>query len=146
MLRTLLLLLLLGNALVFSWSRGWLDPMLPAPEQADREPARLDAQVNPGLVRVLTPSGTASTGAGARAPATRCLEVGPFGLVDAAAAESVLESSGLPVGSWERELRGPAQMWLRVPRADAAQRDKLLALAAGSTLLAGGFRACASSP
>ncbi|MBL8289621.1 MAG: hypothetical protein JNL85_16690 [Rubrivivax sp.] len=143
--RTLLLLLLLANALVFSWASGWLDPMLPAPGQAEREPARLEAQVNPGAVKVLAPA-AASEANDARLAAARCVEVGPFGLVDASAAESVLESAGLAAGTWERDLRGPAQVWLRVPRADAAMRDKLQALAAGSTLLAGGFRSCASAP
>ena len=145
MLRTLLMLLLLANALVFSWARGWLDPVLPAPGQAEREPARLEAQVNPGAVKVLTPA-AASDANSARAAAARCVEVGPFGLVDASAAESVLESAGLTSGAWDRDLRGPGQVWLRVPKADAALREKLQALAANSTLLAGGFRSCASAP
>jgi hypothetical protein len=139
MLRTLLLLLVLANLGVFAWSRGWLEPIWVAPDQAEREPARLARQINAEAVRVLP----AASEPVAR-PQLRCVEVGPFGLVDAAAAEALLEAGGLAPGSWERDLRGPAQVWLRVPRADAALREKLQALAAASPLLAGGFRACAT--
>lgn len=145
MLRALLLLLLLGNGLVFAWAQGWLEPFLQAPGQADREPARLAGQVNPDAVRILPATAANETGA-ARAPALRCVEIGPFGLVDAAAAEAALEAGGLATGAWERDLRGPAQVWLRVPRADAATREKLQSLAAGSPLLSGGFRACGTAP
>lgn len=142
MLRTLLLLLLLANAGVFAWSRGWLEPMWVAPDHVDREPARLDRQVNAEAVRVLP----AASEPVARGPALRCVEVGPFGLVDAAAAEAVLEAGGLQPGAWERDLRGPAQVWLRVPRADATMRERLQAVAAASPLMPGGFRACAATP
>lgn len=145
MLRALLLVLLLGNGLMFAWAQGWLEPVLQAPGQADREPARLASQVNPEAVRIL-PAAAANEAGAARASALRCVEIGPFGLVDAAAAEAALEVGGLASGAWERDLRGPAQVWLRVPRADAATREKLQGLAASSPLLAGGFRACGSAP
>lgn len=145
MLRTLLALLLAGNVAVLAWSRGWLEPLARAPDSAEREPARLEAQVNPGAVKVLTPvAASQAMGAAARQAAPRCVELGPFGLVDATAAEAVLESAGLPSGTWERDLRGPAQVWLKVPRADAPLREKLQNLAGSSSLLAGGFKACAN--
>lgn len=149
--RTLLALLLAANVAVFTWAQGWLDPFLPAPGQAQREPARLANQINPGAVRVL-PSNTtavAGEGAGDARTALRCLEVGPFGLVDAAAAEAALESAGLggaTAGTWERDVRGPGQVWLRVPRADAALREKLQGLATSTIVLASGFKPCASAP
>jgi hypothetical protein len=146
MLRTLLLLLLLANALVFAWSHNWLEPLLPAPGQADREPARLASQVHPEAVRILPPTAASDATGAARQSALRCVEVGPFGLVDAAAAEAALEAGGLASGAWERDLRGPAQVWLRVPRADAALRERLQGLAASSPLLANGFRSCAATP
>jgi hypothetical protein len=146
MLRTLFILLVAANIGVFAWSNGWLDPLVPAPGVAEREPARLGAQVNAAAVKVLTPvAASDAIGSAARAAAPRCVELGPFGLVDATAAEAVLEAAGLPAGTWERDLRGPAQVWLRVPRADAAMREKLQSLAASSSLLSGGFRACAPS-
>ncbi|MBI5718540.1 MAG: hypothetical protein HZC37_12730 [Burkholderiales bacterium] len=142
--RTLLLLLLLANGMVFAWAQGWLEPALQAPSLADREPGRLAAQVHAEAVRVLPQA--AGDAAAARPAALRCVEVGPFGLVDAAAAEAVLEAGGFATGTWERDLRGPAQVWLRMPRADAALRERLNGLAATSPLLAGGFRACAATP
>lgn len=146
MLRALLLVLLLANALVFAWAQGWLEPVLHAPGQADREPARLANQVNPEAVRILPAAAATEAVGAARASALRCVEVGPFGLVDAAAAEAALEAGGLAAGTWERDLRGPAQLWLRVPRADAATREKLQGLSASSPLLANGFRACGATP
>jgi len=139
MLRALLLLLVLANLGVFAWSHGWLEPIWVAPDQAEREPARLSRQVNAEAVRVLP----AASEPVVRAQ-LRCVEVGPFGLVDAAAAEAVLEAGGLAPGGWERDVRGPAQVWLRVPRADTALREKLQALAAANPLLASGFRPCAT--
>jgi hypothetical protein len=146
MLRTLLLLLLLANAAVFAWTKGWLEPLWPAPGMAEREPARLAAQVNADAVKVLPAQAGAEAANAVRRAAVRCLEIGPFGLVDAAAAEAALEAAGVSAGSWERDLRGPAQVWLRVARADATLREKLQGLAAGNPLLAAGFRACAGAP
>jgi hypothetical protein len=55
MLRLLVVLLLLANALVLVWSQGWLGGLLPAPGQGQRESARLERQVRPETVRVFTP-------------------------------------------------------------------------------------------
>jgi hypothetical protein len=147
MLRTLLVLLLGCNVLVFAWARGWLEPMFIAPAHVEREPARLAGQVNPDAVRLLAPTAaSAAVGAARQAAAVRCVEAGPFGVVDAAAAVAAMESANLPAGSWERDVRGPAQVWLRVPAADAALRAQLQALATNSTLLSGGFKACGAGP
>jgi len=144
-LRILLLVLLAANGLVFACLQGWLESAWPAPGQAEREPARLSSQVHPEVVTVLPP-GPASAAVGtARQSAIRCVEAGPFGVVDASAAEAALEAAnlpGLPRGSWERDLRGPSQVWLRIPRADAALRAQLQALAAGNAALASGFKTC----
>ena len=142
--RTLLLLLLLANGAVFAWTHGWLEPAVPAPGQAEREPARLVAQVNADAVRILPPG--AAGDATARQAPPRCVEAGPFGLVDATAAEAALEAADLPAGVWERDLRGPTQVWLRVPHADTALRERLQTIAASSAPLAGGFKACATAP
>ena len=142
-LRALLIVLLLANLAVYGWTQGYLEPLLPAPGLAEREPARLANQVNPEAVKVL---GLAAANEATRKVGPRCVEIGPFGLVDATAAEAALESTGIVANSWERDLRGPAQVWLRLPRADAAMRDKLQTLAANSTLLAAGFKSCAPAP
>jgi hypothetical protein len=146
MLRALLLLLLVANAGVFAWTRGWLDPLVPPPGSADREPARPAAQVRPESVRVLPVQVAREAREATQRAAPRCVEIGPFGLVDAARAEATLEAAGLAAGTWERDLREPGQMWLRLPRADAALRERLQALAAGAPVLAAGFKACAGGP
>lgn len=146
MLRGVLLVLVLANAGVYAWSRGWLDPLLPAPGSTEREPGRLAAQVNAESVRVLPAQvAQAAMQDAAQRAAQRCVEIGPFGLVDAAQAEATLEAAGLAAGTWERDLRAAGQVWLRVPRADGALRDKLQALAAGAPVLAAGFKACAAA-
>lgn len=145
MLRTLLVVLLVANGLVYAWVQGWLESAWPAPGQAEREPARLAGQVNPGAVAVLPPGPASAAMGAARQSAVRCVEVGPFGVVDAAAAEAALEAANLPGlqrGGWERDLRGPSQVWLRVPRADAALRTQLQTLASSTAALAAGFKAC----
>ena len=155
MLRTLLVLLLAANAAMWAWTQGWLEPFMPAPGAAEREPARLTSQVRADAVKLVSPAAAvvakasdaaaaAAAAAANSAAASRCVEAGPFGLVDATAAEAALEAGGFAAGSWERDMRGPAQIWLRVPRADATLRDKLQALATGNTALAAGFKACAS--
>ncbi len=144
--RTLLIVLLLANGAVYAWTQGWLEPMFPAPGSSEREPARLTAQVNPEAVKVLPAALANDSASAARRAAARCVEIGPFGVVDATAAEAALEAAGVGAGAWERDLRGPTQVWLRVPKADVAMREKLQSLAAGSTLLAAGFKACATAP
>ena len=53
MLRALVVLLLLANAVFFVWARGWLGV---PPQHSDREPERVLAQVRPELLTVLPPS------------------------------------------------------------------------------------------
>ena len=65
MLRALVVLLLLANALVLAWSFGVLDGLLGRRPDADREPERLQRQVNPELVKLLPLPGQG----GASAPA-----------------------------------------------------------------------------
>lgn len=131
MLRFLVVALLLANALFFAWTRGWLAPGLPPPTHGEREPERVAAQVLAERVTVLP----------AAANGTVCLEAGPFSDTTIAAAQSALEQVGLPAGSWSRVAgAAPGQFWLRVERANAPLREKLLTLAPAA--YAGGFAAC----
>ncbi|MDE2147419.1 MAG: hypothetical protein KGJ24_12080 [Burkholderiales bacterium] len=160
MLRALVALVLLANLLFFGWARGWFEPALPAPRQAEREPERLLAQVHADAVTVLpapaagtsmaaasaasAASATAATEAAASAPAApACLQAGPFAEADLAAAEAALISARLPAAAWTRQpVPGkPGQNWLRVPQADADQQSRLQALPASA--VGGGFRPCA---
>jgi len=131
MLRTLVLLLLLANLVFFGWARGWFAPGWPAPRAAEREPGRLAEQVRPELIQLLSPAAASAAVAAARDAAVACLEAGPYDAAGVAAAEAVLLAAGLAEGSWERRAAPPPsrQLWLRVPRADAAQQARLSALA-----------------
>jgi hypothetical protein len=130
MLRGLLALLVLANVLFFAWTQGWLDAVAPAPQHAQREPARLGAQVRPEVVIVLpgrdgrpAASGAASGVAGPAAAA--CLESGPHGDAEVAAVEAALAAAGLAPGSWTRESAARAATWVvfagRYPDAAARQ-------------------------
>jgi hypothetical protein len=72
MLRALLAVLLLANALYFGWARGWFAPTWPAPGAGEREPARLAAQVAPERVSVLSPAAASAALLAAR-PKPECL-------------------------------------------------------------------------
>ena len=113
MLRTLVLLLLLGNALFFAWAQGWLGT---PPRQAEREPERLAAQVHPESLTVL-PAGSAGAAVqAARAAALVCLEAGPFSGrsadADIAGAEGALAPAQVPEGTWMRISSVAPPVWL----------------------------------
>jgi hypothetical protein len=121
MLRALVVLLLLANALVLAWSLGALDGLLGRRPDADREPERLQRQVNPELVKLLPPPGakgasapgsTASAASAAAASSTVvavaasaagtsvCLEAGPLPAAAMAGAEKAMLAAGVAAGSW----------------------------------------------
>jgi hypothetical protein len=103
MLRALLALLVLANALLFVWAQGWLAPIWPAPRQAEREPGRIGAQVRPELIVVVPSRDMGAGGATPRSVAVACMESGPYSDADIGAAEAALEVANLPKGSWVRE-------------------------------------------
>jgi len=112
MLRVLLIVLVLANALFFVWSRGGLAPALPAPHSSEREPERLAAQLNPERITVLPASAASAAISAARAAALVCLEAGPLGDADIAAAEAAVAALRLPEGSWQRDAAPLPPLWL----------------------------------
>jgi hypothetical protein len=152
MLRAVVLLLLVANLAFFAWAKGWLAPLAAAPRQGEREPERLNSQVRPDAVLVLSPAAanaatsaaTAATAAAAAsepAPALavasstaaatpaattgQCLEAGPFAPTEATAATAALAQVGLPAGSWSRvDGAPPVAPWMVYAGrfADAAAR------------------------
>ena len=138
MLRVLLLLVLLANAVVYGWIQGWFAPGWPPPRAHEREPARLAAQVRPELVAVLPPPAASAALEAVREATVGCLQAGPFGDVELAAAEATLLAAQLPAGSW---ARAPVQAlpWLRA-REEELRRlnlpfELLEAPAAGAALV-----------
>ena len=133
MLRVLVLVLLLANALFFGWTQGWFAPGWPPPRHGEREPERLAAQVQPERIAVLPPVAASAAVQAARAAAEVCLEAGPFAAAAAASAEAALAAAGLPPGGWERLPEAPPsdRVWLRVPRADSELQARLRALETG---------------
>lgn len=112
MLRALVALALVLNALFFAWAQGWLDPVWPAPRQdVQREPARLGAQVRPGAIVVLPAQAASVAVASARALDVACMEAGPYTDAQIGAAAAALDSTGLPAGSWTREQLQPRAYW-----------------------------------
>jgi hypothetical protein len=124
MLRALVVIVLLANALFWGWSRGWFAPLWQAPRHAEREPERLAAQVRPESVTVLPPKAATAAVTAARAAAAVCLEAGPVPEPDIVVAEATLVGAQLPAGTWSRETLPAPPQWLvfagRVP--DAAAR------------------------
>lgn len=107
MLKTLALLLLLANALLLAAWTGVLEPLtrhgLAAPQ---REPERLQRQLNPEWVTVL-PAEAASAAireaaaSAAAARVTHCLQAGPFANGEAEPAERMLREAGLAASAWQ---------------------------------------------
>ena len=102
--------LLLANLLFFAWSQGWIDELVGMRAHGDREPERLQKQVHPEAVRILT---TQAVAAAARAAESRllCFEAGPFDDGNVVAVESSL-SSTLPAGAWARRTVDVPARWI----------------------------------
>ncbi len=116
MLRVLALALLLANALLLAAQWGWFDALTggtsaQARAAQQREPERLQRQVAPDAVHILSPqAASAALGAAAAsaaqaaaaassAAAARCLEAGPFSGTELAVAERSLRDAGLVAGA-----------------------------------------------
>jgi hypothetical protein len=121
MLRTLVVVLLLANALMLAWSLGALDGLLGRRPDADREPERLQRQVNPDLVKLLPPAAAsapaaaasqAPSGTAAAGEAPVCLEAGPLPAATLANAEKALLAAGVAAGSWTTEAAPPKGVYL----------------------------------
>lgn len=130
MLRALVVILVLANAAFHGWTQGWLTDVLGLSPDGDREPQRLTAQVDPTALRVLAPraaapasaaaepGGTASapapsasTAAPPVAPATLCLEAGPFTPAEWRMAENALRNT-LGEGPWQLTTREKPGNWM----------------------------------
>jgi len=122
MLRWTIALLALANLLYFGWTQG----LLGDPQQNQREPERLQAQVQPQVLRLMNgPDAAASAPARGPAvvappaasaaepsplpipappapagPATRCWVASGFNPAQAQTLRTAMESTGLPASAW----------------------------------------------
>ncbi|HEY9107771.1 MAG TPA: hypothetical protein VIN58_13915 [Roseateles sp.] len=89
MMRVVVIVLLVLNALFFIWSRGWLDTITGLPAESGREPQRVAAQQHPELIQPLAASAVAAMAQ------KSCLELGPLeGDAALAAAQAALKAAG----------------------------------------------------
>ncbi|MDE2415801.1 MAG: SPOR domain-containing protein [Comamonadaceae bacterium] len=135
MLRLAVVLLLLANAGYYAWSHGQLQGLGMGPA-SESEPQRLQQQIEPQNLRLLTSEGHGGpdTREAGRAPgeAPGCLQAGVF---DARQAEALRQAAArLPTGSWSLEAVQVTGRWMvylgRFPdeEATAKKRAELRAL------------------
>lgn len=60
MLRALVVVLLLVNLAFFAWMQGWLNAVVGVDPAGEREPQRLNAQIQPNTIRLLDPPASAA--------------------------------------------------------------------------------------
>ena len=115
MLRLLVLVLVLSNAIYFAWSQDYLRPYGFGPAQQS-EPQRLTQQIQPEAIQILTPAEASRQETAVRTPAPptqppECLLAGLFDEAQTGPLQQALEA-GLPQGSWALEpVRVPAR-WI----------------------------------
>jgi hypothetical protein len=111
MLRFIVVLLILANAAYFAWAQGYLAPVGLAPV-AQTEPARMQAQIKPEALRLLsnTETGRMETSFNAPVKPTECLQ--STLLTDSAASTVRVALQALPVGSWALEPTEEAGRWI----------------------------------
>lgn len=128
MLRFLVLVLLLANGVYFAWSGGWLRGLGAAPA-VQTEPQRLDQQIKPEVLHVLTPEEVRRVEAATapEASPSECLEAGLFDGKQSAALRHTLEER-LPAGSWTLMAAVQPTRWIvymgKYASADAANKKK----------------------
>ncbi len=110
-LRTLFLLLLLGNVAFFAWSR------YVSPPEASADPQPLERQIEPEKLRVVAPTELPPVRPRpAAAPvALKCIEWGSFTLADASRAEKALEPLALGPRLAQRRTEENAGWWVFIP-------------------------------
>ena len=107
--RTIVILLLLANVVLFAYPR--LDPA------GSGEAARLAEQVQPDRIRLLTPQQVAALGPSKVAALPDvCLEWGPFSDGERARALAELEPSGLGRLLTQKRVENTTAFWVFLPR------------------------------
>lgn len=112
MLRLIVLLLLLANGVYYAWSQNYLRAYGFAPANPS-EPHRLEQQIKPEAIQLLTAGDLKNVEAQVQADAApkECLQAGPFDDAQAAALRKALDAT-LPSGSWQLEAHKEAERWI----------------------------------
>lgn len=106
MLRTLVAILLLANALFFAWTRGWLDPVTGLRADGGHEPQRLQLEQQRDRLTILSPQAASAL------QQSVCLELGPYGSEEALrSAQTALERLGLTAASWQVDYNEQPGVW-----------------------------------
>jgi hypothetical protein len=128
MLRFLVLLLLLANGAYFAWAGGHLASLGFAPA-VQTEPQRLQAQIKPDAIRLLSATEAKRVETLAAAPAPKppeCLQTALLSDAQASAVRSAAAS--LPAGAWSLEDGREAARWIvymgKYPSIDALAKKK----------------------
>jgi hypothetical protein len=112
MLRSLVLVLIFANGLFFAWSQGYLKAYGFAPV-AQTEPQRLEQQIRPDAIRVLSTSDFKNVEAQVQADLApkECLIAGPMDDAVLPALRTALESA-LPQGAWQFDKVDMPERWI----------------------------------
>ena len=139
MARTLVWLLLLLNALYWSWAQGWLLPYGFGPAQ-QREPQRLAQQIRPESITLLSPDEARRASLREPSEDALCLQSGPLDEAQAEVVRSLLQTSW-PPESWVLMKQADGQgMRLRLPALSEKLQDQLPELKAA--LPSGALESC----
>lgn len=122
MLRLVAIALLLANAAYFAWTQGYLAGLGLAPIQQS-EPERLNAQIEPGTLRLLNgpraeaeelaqATEAAPSGSPEVAPATSCWQASGFTAPQADALRAALGSTGLNEALWQFSEAKSSGRWI----------------------------------
>ena len=125
MLRVLVLLLILANGLYFAWTDGLLASWGAAPQRPN-EPQRVDNQLHPELLRLLSNDEVRRMEAPAARPA-ECLQAGLFDEKQSTVLRQVLQAS-FPPASWTMDSSVEPARWIvymgKYPNADALEKKR----------------------
>jgi hypothetical protein len=135
MLRMIVLILVLLNGAYFAWAEGLLLGLGYGPMQ-QAEPHRMEQQIKPELIRLISPEEARQTAQAARPtpkPA-ECLQTGLLNASVSAPLRAALQGNGWPTDSWTLEPVIVPARWIiymgKFPSAEfqARKRGELLAL------------------
>lgn len=135
MLRLIVLILLLLNGAYFAWSEGLLLGLGYGPVQ-QTEPHRIEQQIKPELIRLISPleARQAEVAANPAPKPSECLQTGLMNATVSAQLRDALQARSWPAGSWSLEPVIVPARWIiymgKFPSAElqARKRGELLAL------------------